>query len=154
MTENTEDLKKVNHILPIEEVPLDGNNLNENEINLSNESNQESSEFRSEVTSSKSIISDEESDDEILDQTPDNVSLCLSMVQEENDKLKSNIENLELIVTQQQKKINENNVVICEFEQKCFNNEKLRSDLDNRLQTVGVLMFVNFRFYLWIFVGS
>lgn len=108
------------------------NHLNEHDLTEVNVSGSQSTEIKSEITSTKSNVSEDESDDFI----PDNISLSLSVFQEENEKLKSNIENLELIVSQQQKKINENDVILHDFEQAYTYNEKLRHDLENRLHMV------------------
>lgn len=134
MTENTKELTKNNHILQAEF--QDDQELNENECVETNTSEEsQSTEIKSDITSTKSNIS-EDNDDSEEEIIPDNISLSLSTFQEENDKLKLNIETLELIVSQQQKKINDCETKLHELEQKYGTSEKIRLDLENRLQTV------------------
>lgn len=162
MTENSESQTQVNHISEREEVSLelekieltdeniefqdeqlqlaDENDLQGTEIAISENSDTILSD-KSNQLSSRSNVSDESSEylkDEILN-SPDNISLCLSTVQEENDKLKQTISNLEIIISDQQKAINTNETKLLEFQKKCDNHEKIRSDLEHRLQVVNKL---------------
>lgn len=165
MTENNEEHVNINnHILETDvnyskTTLKDSNHLNESDLEAKNIENgchietilveealqTESNDFsgsRSEVSTEKSDINSQSniSDEETDDPLPDNISLSLSMFQEENDKLKSTIENLELIISQQQKRINDTETKANNFEQKLHLSEKNRSELENRLHLVKIYL--------------
>lgn len=125
---------EISHSVEEKSNTISRNLLNQNDFLDTNVSEgSQSTEIRSEITSTKSNISEDESDDDFI---PDNISLTLSTFQEENEKLKANIENLELIVSQQQKKINENEAKLRDLEHKYTQSEKIRYDQENRLHLV------------------
>lgn len=130
-TENDLPLSDRSHSIDIQNNTDSQTHLHENDFTASDRS--QSTEIKSEITSTPSYISEEESDD-----VQDNISLTLSIFQEENERLKSNIENLELIVSQQQKKINDNEVKLHDLEQKNIQNEKIKYDLEHRLHLVFI----------------